>query len=71
MHLTEKEKIVYDFLKREISNDYPAIPYVEMLDNLKMDSKVLRGVLSSLTKKKLVVSDFQKDAAMSFIRFYE
>lgn len=67
MDLTEKEKMVLDYLTNVLDDDIESVAYSEMESDLTIDSKVLRGVISSLVKKKMITHDFEKDADVSFI----
>ena len=67
MHLTRKEKVVMDYLKSILDESVDTIAYSEMKSDLNIDSKQLRGVLSSLSKKNLITHHYNNDAKMTFI----
>ena len=66
-NLTEKERIVMNFLKENLDDDILSIAYSEMESSIEIGTKQLRGVIASLLKKKMITHDYESDVKMSFI----
>lgn len=67
MHLTENEKVVLSYLKSTLDESDDIIAYSELKSALDIQSKQLRGVISSLLKKKVITHDYYEDAKMTFV----
>lgn len=66
MNLTSNEQKVLEYIKQSLDG-MSSVPYIEIVDGLNMESRRLRGIVSSLVKKNVIRSIENKDAGMTFI----